>query len=521
MSLLVAYPYICRPHESSHVSDHILKSKEIRIFLVIAVSKRISLSSKHQQTYGTRFDQIRLTARQTLMAKTRIIQCNHSPHTRPDTAIVISHVCCSSISLKPMVCIYRPYRPSVNSITIRLNNRELSIKTMHLVFLCLVLTSLVTGATWSPSPPPHHHRFVVEFDEEPDGNTKVSISQHDDDAKIDAGGFAAGPRELFGKCRYKLANVIEKTKNVVSGKRIDVSSELHNFEEQVKEVTDEVVKVGDPKVKLSEKLSEKFKAVGEKAKDVAGIVKNAVGKPLGLFTSGEGTKGTLKDSVLKVEQWDLVDSPKRIGEDIESNATRKVEEGVEEMRETVKTVQETSWNDLLTRSTSMATVLIDKIQSVISWCHLLGFSTAYGMGVWVTFFSSSVLGKCLPKRQYGMIINKLHMVYFRAMSYCIGAAFIGYLVSLGRNLFFLSNKMAVFQGFNLLSALLMNLINMMFLEPRATKIKKIKEDSGTKSTVSSEKLQLSTYSSTLNFSTMVVLTWHLAYIGQLVQAGNP
>ncbi|CAI9267201.1 unnamed protein product [Lactuca saligna] len=361
---------------------------------------------------------------------------------------------------------------------------------MHLVFLCLVLTSLVTGATWSPSPPPHHHRFVVEFDEEPDGNTKVSISQHDDDARIDAGGFAAGSRELFGKCRYNLANVIEKTKNVVSGKRIDVSSKLHKLEEQVKEVTDEVVKVGDPKVKLSEKLSEKFKAVGEKAKDVAGIVKNAVGKPLGLFTFGEGTKGTLKDSVLKVEQWDLVDSPKRIGEDIGSNATRKVEEGVEEVKETVKTVQESSWNDLLTRSTSMATVLIDKMQSVISWCHLLGFSTAYGMGV--------------------------------AMSYCIWAALIGYLVSLGRNLFFLSNKMAVFQGFNLLSALLMNLINMMFLEPRATKIKKIKEDSGTKSTVSSEKLKkLSTYSSTLNCSTMVVLTWHLAYIGQLVQAGHP
>ncbi|KAL7599380.1 uncharacterized protein LOC111918470 [Lactuca sativa] len=350
---------------------------------------------------------------------------------------------------------------------------------MHLVFLCLVLSSLITGANWSPSPPPHHRQFVVEFEEKPDGNTEVSISLHDDSGMV-----------------------IEKTKNMVSAKPHDVSS---NLEEQVKEVIDK--SVGDPKVKLSEKV-----------KDVVG---NAVRKAVGLFTIGESTKGALKDLVVKMKQWDVIDSPKRIGEDIESNASLKVEEAVEKVKETVKIVKETSWNDLLTKPTRKMTVLIDKIQSVISWCHLLGFSTAYGMGVWVTFFSSCVLGKCLPKREYRMIINKLYMVYFRAMANCVGAALIGYLVSRGRNVFFLSNKMAIFQGFNLLSAFLMNLTNLMFLEPRATKRKKIKEDSGTKIVVSEKLKKLNTYSSTLNVSTMVVLTWHLAYIGQLVQAPHP
>ncbi|CAI9286762.1 unnamed protein product [Lactuca saligna] len=299
--------------------------------------------------------------------------------------------------------------------------------------------------------------------------------------------------------------VIEKTKNIVSAKPHDVSS---NLEEQVKEVIDE--SGGDPKVKLLEKV-----------KEVAGNAKNAVRKAVGLFTIGESTKGALKDLVVKMRQWDVIDSPKRIGEDIESNASLKVEEAVEEVKEIVKIVKETSWNDLLTKPTRKMIVLTDKIQSVISWCHLLGFSIAYGIGVWVTFFSSCVLGNCLPKREYRMIINELYMVYFRAMANCVGAALIGYLVSRGRNVFFLSNKMAIFQGFNLLSAFLMNLTNLMFLEPRATKRKKIKEDSGTKIVVSEKLKKLNKYSSTLNVSTMVVLTWHLAYIGQLVQAPHP
>ncbi|KAI3512936.1 hypothetical protein L1887_20259 [Cichorium endivia] len=384
---------------------------------------------------------------------------------------------------------------------------------MHLVFLCLVLTSLVTGATWSPFPH-HHHRVVVKFEEEPDGNTKVSVLQREDSG-VGANGFS-GPRELLAKCSDKLGSVIEKTKNMVSGKTHEGLNKFHNFEEQAKELIDEAVGgVGDNEVKLSEKLSEKLKAVGEKTKEMAKTT-------LGAITIGDSTEGTLKDSALKMEQWDLIDSPKRIGEDIQSNASRKVEEGVEEVKETVEIVKETSLNDLLTRSTKKVTVLVDNIQSVVSWCHLLGFSTAYGMGVWVTFFTSYVLGKCLPKRQYGMIVDKLYMVYSRAMTYCVGAALIGYLVSRGRRVFFLCNKMELFQGFNLLSAFLMNLTNLMFLEPQATQLsierKKIKEDGGTKSVVAEKLKKLNTYSSTLNVSTMVVLTWHLAYIGQLLQA---
>ncbi|KAL4559693.1 hypothetical protein LXL04_031836 [Taraxacum kok-saghyz] len=465
---------------------------------------------------------------------------------------------------------------------------------MHLLFLCLVLTSLVTGATLSPIPPSHPHRFVVEFDEEPDGNTKVSISQKDDNS----GGFTGRPRELFGKCKYKLASVIEKTKNVVSGKTNDVSSKFGNLEEQAKDVINEAVgKFGDSKVTLAEKVSEKVNVVGEKAKEVAGKARSSagkltgrpevkssgnlwekvklvgekakevvgkarssvgkstdtevkssgnvwekvkvvgikakqmagtasslVGKTLGTLSIGGGTKGALKDSVVKVGEWDLVDSPKRIGEDIERNASRIVDSGVEEVKETVEIVRETSLHDLLTRTTRKVTVLVDTIQSVISWCHLLGFSMAYGMWVWVTFISSSVLGKCLPKLQHQMIANKLYMVYFRAMAYCIGTALIGFLVGRWRKVFYLSNMMDIFQGLNLLSALIMSLTNMMYLEPQATKLvderKKMNEERGPKSVAAKKLKKLNTYASTLNVSTMVMLTWHLAYVGQLLEAAR-
>ncbi|KAL4559692.1 hypothetical protein LXL04_031835 [Taraxacum kok-saghyz] len=383
---------------------------------------------------------------------------------------------------------------------------------MHLLYLYLVLTSLVTGAT---SPPHHHNRVVIKFEEAPDGNTKVSISQHEDSGILAAGGFT-GPRELWCKCKYNLASVIGKPKDVVSG----------NFQEQAKVVDGTVGELTDPKIEPLQKLWENVKVIGEQAiKEVAGKSKSAALKTLGTFRIGCVTAGTLKDSALKMEQWDLIDSPKRIGEDIESNASRKLEQGVEEVKETVEMVNETSLHDLLKRFTrKLTSILADTIQSVISWCHLLGFSTAFGMGVWVTFFSSGILGKCIPKRRNQMIVSKLYVVYFRAMTLCVGTALIGYVVSRGRKVFSLSNKMEIFQGFNLLSALIMSLINTMFLEPRITKLVeeriKMKEKSGIKSVAGKKLKKLNTYSSKLNVSTMVVLTWHLAYVGPLLEAGR-
>lgn len=245
---------------------------------------------------------------------------------------------------------------------------------------------------------------------------------------------------------------------------------------------------------------------------------------IGMVTFGDKIEGALKDSVVKIEDWDAIDSPKRISEDIEQNATVKIEQGVEEVKESMESVKETNANELLTRSKNAIrkvplVVSLEKVRPVISFCYLLGFSTAYGIGLWVTLFSRYVLRNCLPKHQFALVLNKMNLVYFRLMACCVGTSLFGCLVTQGREGSF-STKMEMFQGFNLVSGFLMVLINLIFIVPQATKliVEGMKEKSTLTKSVAAERLRkMNTYSSTLNASTMVMLTWHVAYIGKLLQ----
>jgi len=200
----------------------------------------------------------------------------------------------------------------------------------------------------------------------------------------------------------------------------------------------------------------------------------------------------------------------------------------------------------------------NKIDAVVGLLHMLGFSTAYGMCVWVTFVSSYILGRYLPRTHFGMVQSRIYPVYFKAMAYSVGATLLGHLVGQRKEII-RSNMTEMFQVLSLSSTLLMVLTNMIFLEPKATKLMyermKIEKEEGrgiasvakdgvtdnhgntvvTSTTVArpqanvgaegqdvlklNEKLKrLNTYSSALNVSTLVVLTWHMAYMGQRLQA---
>nr|GEU31929.1 putative late embryogenesis abundant domain-containing protein / LEA domain-containing protein [Tanacetum cinerariifolium] len=390
---------------------------------------------------------------------------------------------------------------------------------MKVLFLCFVVSAPLIGAFWSLKEPDHHktkvvlkdhEKIIIKFDDQLSGGTKVSVTEPDE--------ITPSGNRLFRKCRHTLANAFRTTENAVSDKTHEVLSDIGNFEKYGKDFVDNAVgKIGEPKETLSEKITETVISVGE-------IAKSAVKNTVGMVNMGDSsTVGTLKDSVVKIEDWDLVDSPKRIGEDIQSNASRKIEQGVEEVKETVDFIKDSTPNELVTHCKNKLCdaffVSLETIKSAISWFHLFGFSIAFGMGVWVTFFSSCVLRKSLSKQQFGMVLNKINMVYSKGMSYCVGAALFGFLVSKGIK-GVISNKMEMFQGFNLVCALVMSLINMIFFEPRTTKliVERMNERGETKSEAAEKIKKLNTYSSTLNVSTMVVLTWHLAYLGQLLQA---
>ncbi|XP_071711897.1 uncharacterized protein [Rutidosis leptorrhynchoides] len=411
---------------------------------------------------------------------------------------------------------------------------------INMLTIGFILTTLVTAGVWSPSPsPPHHdhhhevivkegHRVVVvEYDKEADGSTKVLFSPHDHvDPKDGSGeksaspaeGMFSGPKELvcdaYGKCKHKIANAFTKTKDAV------------------------------------EKTTHEVTELEQHAKDAAS---GALGKAKKV---ADDVVCTVKDGVSK--DFDVVDSPKRLGEDTERNVTGRIEEGVEQAKESVTKVGQKYLTEILSKVKNVLghVVARDKVDEVVRLIHMLGFSTAYGMCVWVTFVSSYILGRYLPRTQFGMVQSRIYPVYFKAMAYCVSAALFGYLISQRKEIW--SNMLEMFQGLSLVSALLMVLTNMVFLEPRATKLMyerlKIEKEEGRGTTAKAKvrvvdnygnnreattvlrshanvvserqdilKLnenlkRLNTYSSALNVSTLVILTWHMAYIGQRLQA---
>lgn len=89
--------------------------------------------------------------------------------------------------------------------------------------------------------------------------------------------------------------------------------------------------------------------------------------------------------------------------------------------------------------------------------HLLGFATAYGMCVWVTLGSNYVLGKALPRQQLATVQSRVYPLYLKAMASSVGLAFLG-------------SIMDRTTPFDLVASLLMILVNLLYLEPRATKV---------------------------------------------------
>ncbi|KAI3777340.1 hypothetical protein L1987_47140 [Smallanthus sonchifolius] len=314
---------------------------------------------------------------------------------------------------------------------------------MNLLVISLSLTTLLTAAVSSPSQSHHRdevivkegHRIVtVEYDKEADGITKVLISPHDEKQKPEKRMFS-GPRDLvcdtYGKCKHKVANALDKTKDMVKKT------------------------VGKD---LGEGLSEKVTGhtVEESSAHGIGLVKELAGD----------VKAVVKDGASK--DFDIVDSPKRIVEDVARNVTGGIQE-------TVKNVQE-----------------------------MRGISL------------TDILSKYLPRQMFGMAQSRIYPVYFKAMAYCVSAALIGHLGSLKIEPKATKNEDREGRGVGVVIAAKEGMVDgggptvvvsaaSVVVRPDVLRL--------------NEKLKrLNAYSSTLNLFTLVALMWHMAYMGQRLQA---
>ncbi|CAJ1978243.1 unnamed protein product [Sphenostylis stenocarpa] len=407
--------------------------------------------------------------------------------------------------------------------------------------MSLVISSLAAAGLLSPTPETQqkqgantivkegHRVVVVEYDQDGHHNTKISISpeqpshhhHHHDNQVLDnakdkikeaasvlpnLGGisqpqdaaFLHAPKELicdaYGKCKHKIVDAMEKTK--------------------------------DKAQEALEKKKEEISAKKEAARQVGDTVANALGK----------TKESVYDKARDVHDY--------------------AQDTVETAKDHVANNVSDAWDSLrhLKHALKSSVGSLESLNSLMGVANLLGFATAYGMCVWVTFISSYVQSRAMPRHQFAVVQSKIYPVYFRAMAYSIGVALFGHV--LGNTNTLLSNKPHRLQAYNLLASLATVFFNSLYLEPRATKlmferIKIEKEEGRGREDVSGERgrtgvgehqrtadpkepstsadqdavrsriiklndklKKLNSYSSLLNILNLMSLTWHLVYLAQ-------
>ena len=382
---------------------------------------------------------------------------------------------------------------------------------MNLLALSLVVTSLAAAGVWSPSPEKQkhgvdvivkevHRTIVVEYDqhgqpitEQKHANNMVEdakeklkeasshlpnlgqgLSQTSDGSSGKESSSHVFPNELIcdalGKCKHRIASAMGKAKETVS----EVAREaMDETKERVREVGETAGHaLGKAKETVSQKAHEAIDETKERAHEVGEAAGHAIGKAKETVSKQahgveERAKESVKDAMDKVKE--AKDIGRTMGEDIAKNVTDKVEKAKEEVVEKAKeSKKELSGIFGRGRQVGRDAVKYVKWPEVMGVVNLLGFASAYGMCMWVTFISSYVLAGAMTRQQFGIVQSKIYPVYFRAMACSIGLAFLAHVLGNRKRMF--SRTVEMLQAYNLLASLLMVSANALYLEPRATKV---------------------------------------------------
>uniref|UniRef100_A0A7N0UWY5 TMEM205-like domain-containing protein n=1 Tax=Kalanchoe fedtschenkoi TaxID=63787 RepID=A0A7N0UWY5_KALFE len=291
----------------------------------------------------------------------------------------------------------------------------------------------------------------------------------------------------------------------------------------------------------------------------------------------EEAKEAAKDAFLKAAGA-VYEKSKEVGSDVGAKIAHKAIQGTKgvaaDAMQTMKTTKETG-NTIEKDVMKNVTTVVSSVKanavngtSVLVWdgilssVHLIALSVAYGKGVWVTFVSSRILTRSLSRRQLGIVQSKIYPVYYRSVGYGVSIALVTHM--LGGRLRFLQDAGHLIQALNLMAAVVMNLANLIYFEPRATRVMfermKVEKEEGTgrdaylvaehsrtqepvtvataeattSSTVAgpggrlseedvrqsripqlSDRLKkLNAYTTILNMLTLACMTWHLVYLGR-------
>ncbi|KAL2650063.1 hypothetical protein R1flu_018191 [Riccia fluitans] len=286
-------------------------------------------------------------------------------------------------------------------------------------------------------------------------------------------------------------------------------------------VTGAAVGTQEAATSMKNKLSESMHNIGDRIRDLrekgSGLVHETV----------ETTKGKARQGV-----EDSGDSISRMEGKLNDTVLPEVKEGVCKENPLVSTVK---W---------LGYTVVAWLLSSVKAAHLLSFCSTYGSSVWVTFISGYLLSKSLGRQQYGFVQSRMVPTYLRLIAVGQALCLLLYMALRPWNHASRTEKL---QHFNLWGILVSTLVNLFFIEPRATKtlfekLKLEKEEgsrveeeaakrgsdlrapaSSTESPVEqhSEEVKqkfglLHGVSSILNLLGLMGETWHLWYISRIL-----
>lgn len=334
---------------------------------------------------------------------------------------------------------------------------------MNLLALGLLISSLAAAGVWSPPPEPPkprhidtvvregHRVIVVEYE-------RQVPSDHSPPPPQTTHHLIEEAKEKFQEAASHLPNVGQGLSTPTTQSQPE--SESHSTKDKICDAYGKCKdKISNLVGKSKDKIAGKASQLEETAKDTTREVMDK-SKDLTADKASE-LKETEKDIVKKT-----VDSWRDTAGNISSNAEKVVKE-----TEAAASELRRNLTDIIQRARDVAHDAIvyvgapETASTVAAVAQLLGFATAYGTCVWVTFVSSHVLATALPRQQFGLVQSKLYPVYFRVAAYGVGVAWLAHF--LGQDRRAAAERL---QGYNLLGSFMLVLANMLFLEPKATKV---------------------------------------------------
>ncbi|KAK1300062.1 hypothetical protein QJS10_CPB13g00707 [Acorus calamus] len=366
---------------------------------------------------------------------------------------------------------------------------------MNVVAIGLVLTTLATAGVWSPPPEKVHrtnggddvvltegHRLiVVEYEKQALKKQPITTTTQQQEAALprDSGtpheperhGLVEEAKEKFKETASVLPNLGQGMSGPVHGTKEKIcdaygvcKDKLASVFGKAKERAEEVVEEAkDAREAVKEKAQDAREAVNEKAQDAREVVNEKA------QDAREAVKEKAQDAraAVKEKAKDASEAVKEQLREAKENVTEAARGAVEKARGNLTEMARRALE--LGRDLFEYALAGETVRAAAEVVRVLGFAVAYGACVWVTFVSSHVLAGELPRQQLGVVQSKVYPVYFRVMGWMVGVVVLAHSVNEWWG-FGGGGGAQRLQRYNLIGVLGVVLANMVFLEPKATKV---------------------------------------------------